>query len=260
MGRHRARRGRRHRLRLRARRRARAARSGSPLPARRRARPVAGRRPARVRLARRRAGAAVAAGATLVIYELHVGTFTPRGHVRRRDRRSCRDLRRARRHRGRAHAGRRVPRRAQLGLRRRRTCSRRSDATAAPTACSALVDACHARGLARDPRRRLQPPRPRGQLPRASSARTSPTRYHDAVGRRGQLRRRRTPTGAPLRPRQRAACGSREYHVDGLRLDAVHAHRRRLGRATSSSELAPDVDALGARLGRRAVRSSPRAT
>ena len=43
--------------------------------------------------------------------------------------------RRARRHGHRAHAGRPVPRRAQLGLRRRRSSARRSRPTAGPTAC-----------------------------------------------------------------------------------------------------------------------------
>ena len=54
-----------------------------------------------------------------VIYELHVGTFTPRGHLRRGRARELERLVELGRHRGRADAGGRVPRRAQLGLRRR---------------------------------------------------------------------------------------------------------------------------------------------
>ena len=45
----------------------------------------------------------------------------------------------------------------------------------------------------------------------------------------------------------------RDYHVDGLRLDAVHAMHRHVAPCTSSSELADAVDALAAELGRRLV-------
>ena len=53
-----------------------------------------------------------------VIYELHVGTFTPEGTFAAAVERARRPGR-ARRHRDRADAGRRLPGRAQLGLRRR---------------------------------------------------------------------------------------------------------------------------------------------
>ena len=53
-----------------------------------------------------------------VIYELHVGTFTPEGTFAAAIE-HARPPRRARRHRGRADAGRRFPGPAQLGLRRR---------------------------------------------------------------------------------------------------------------------------------------------
>ena len=53
-----------------------------------------------------------------VIYELHVGTFTPEGTLRRR-RRAAAAAGGARHHRDRADAARRLPRHAQLGLRRR---------------------------------------------------------------------------------------------------------------------------------------------
>ena len=64
-----------------------------------------------------------------VIYELHVGDVHARGHVPR-GHRQARPSRRARRHRDRADAGRRFPGPAQLGLRRRATCSRRMRPTA----------------------------------------------------------------------------------------------------------------------------------
>ncbi len=54
----------------------------------------------------------------LVLYELHVGTFTRGGDVRRGVRAAA-PAARARRHRDRADAGRDLPRRARLGLRRR---------------------------------------------------------------------------------------------------------------------------------------------
>ena len=83
----------------------------------------------------------------LVLYELHVGTFTRRGHVRRRPSRTCAALRRARRHRDRADAGRRVPGPPRLGLRRRLPRAPPSRPTAARRGSPRLVDAAHAAGL-----------------------------------------------------------------------------------------------------------------
>ena len=83
----------------------------------RRARPEPGLRPRRLRLDRRRRGPAGSCPAA-VLYELHIGTFTPAGHLRRRDR-AARPPGRARRRPGRAAAGQRLQRRIQLGLRRR---------------------------------------------------------------------------------------------------------------------------------------------
>ena len=54
-------------------------------------------------------------GTRLVIYELHLGTFSETRRLRRRYRAS-RSSRRARRHRGRADAGRRISRAPQLGI------------------------------------------------------------------------------------------------------------------------------------------------
>ena len=142
-----------------------------------------------------------------------------RGHVRRGDR-APRRPRRARRHRHRAHAGRPVPRDAQLGLRRRRPLRAAVDLRRArrPAAARRRVPRTRPR---RRPRRRLQPPRARGQLPRASSARTSPT----ATARRGA--RRSTSTGREATRCAASSCDNAlhwldEYHVDALRLDAVH--------------------------------------
>ena len=92
----------------------------------------------------------------LVIYELHVGTFTRGGDVRRGDP-APRRAARARRDRDRADAGRDVPRRARLGLRRR------LHLRAAPGVRRA--------GGARAPRRR----RARGRARRCSSTSSTTT-------------------------------------------------------------------------------------
>ena len=109
------------------------------------------------------AGCRPAPLAELVLYELHVGTFTPRGHVRRRRSAHLRELRRARRHRDRADAGgRRSPARA-AGATTASTCRRRTRAYGGPEGLARLVDAAHAAGPRRDARRRLQPPRRLGR-------------------------------------------------------------------------------------------------
>ena len=108
----------RHRLRLLARRRPAPARPPLAVAARRRARPVARRRPRRLRVDRRRLAAA-STSPSAVVYELHVGTFTPEGTfdgaIARLD--HLVDLGVDAR---RADAGGRVPGRPGLGLRRRR--------------------------------------------------------------------------------------------------------------------------------------------
>ena len=90
-----------------------------------------------------------------------------------------------------------------------------------PEALQRFVDACHAHGLGRLPRRRLQPPRAGRQLPRPSSGPTSPTRTR----RRGARRSTSTARGSD----EVRACvvdnalmWLRDFHLDGLRLDAVH--------------------------------------
>ena len=170
---------------------------GAPA-ARRPARPVARRRPGGVRLDRRRlARASSSPGA--VIYELHVGTFTPEGTLD-------------------AAAG-RLPHLVDLGvdvvelLPLAPFPGRHSwgyDGVApyavhepygGPAALQRFVDAAHAprpRGL---PRRGLQPPRPRRELPRRDRARTSPT----PTSPRGA---RRSTSTAPAATRCAAGCST----------------------------------------------------
>ena len=130
---------------VRARRR-RAARPVLALAAGRAARAVARRRPRRVRVDRRRLRAAGARRRRpLRAARRHVHARRARSTRRSR---TCAALRRARRHRDRADAGRRVPGRARLGLRRRLPVAPRSRLRRARRASQRLVDAAHAAGLA----------------------------------------------------------------------------------------------------------------
>ena len=155
-----------------------------------------------------------------VLYELHVGTFTAEGTfdaaIERLD--HLVDL------------GVDVvevmpvasfPGRFGLGLRRRGDCGRCTSRTAARRALQRFVDACHARGLGGVPRRRLQPPRPRRQLP----VQLRPVLHRPAphpVGRGAQPRRAELRPGAPTSSSTTSLHWLRDFHVDGLRLDAVH--------------------------------------
>ena len=119
-----------------------------------------------------------------------------------------------------------------------------------PRAYQRFVDACHQRGHRRHPGRRLQPPRRR---PATTCPLFGPYLNDDGPqstwGESHQPGRPRLRRGAPVHPGQRRRCGCSDYHVDGLRLDAVHAlvdsqavhlleehrHRgRRAGRRTSA--------------------------
>ena len=118
-----------------------------------------------------------------MIYEMHVGTFTPEGTWEA----AARELPRAGRpghHRDRADAGRRVSRAVRLGLRRRQPLrahaplrrARRPAPVRRPRPCARPR---------RDPRRGLQPPRARRQLPAARSRpTTSPTATRTSGARR----------------------------------------------------------------------------
>ena len=233
------------RLPLRARRRRRAARPGVALAAGGRARPVAASSTRRVRLDRRRLAARPLARP--VLYELHVGTFTAEGTFDGGDRAPARAAR-AGRHGDRADAGRRVPRRAATGATTASTSAPRSDLR-------------RARGLARG----SSTPRTRAASRSCSTSSTTTSgpgvtalaalrpvlhrQARDALGPGDQLRRRATATRCAS-GRSRTPCtGSRDYHVDGLRLDAVHAIVDAERRRTSwpSSPRACTRSAAGAR-------------
>ena len=167
----------------------------SPSPARRHRRPLGGRRPRRASRGTTTAGAASPlAGA--VLYELHVGTFTAAGtfdaaidrlpHLVELGVDAVELL-----------PGRRVLGRARVGLRRRRPVRPPPRLRRPRRAQAPRRRLPRARARRRD-RRRLQPPRPGGELPR----RVRPVLHRPPphqLGRRGELRRTRERRGAPLR-------------------------------------------------------------
>ena len=166
----------------------------------------------------------------VVVYELHVGTFTRRGHVRR-DHRPSRRAEGARRHRDRAHAGRAVPGRPQLGIRRVVRCTPRRARTAAGRV-EAPRRRGHARGLAVVLDVVYNHLGPEGNY-LSEFGRTSPT----ATGRRGgsrstsMARERSRSRGSSSRTR---CSGSSEFHIDGAARRRRARDRRSLGRAVSA--------------------------
>ena len=188
-------------LRVRARRR-RAARRPARARAARRARgAVAGRRPRSssrvetVAVARRRS----CAGA--VIYELHVGTFTPEGTLDAAIERLDHLVDARRRHR-RGDAARERSPAATAGATTASASTPCTSPTAGPSRFRRFVDACHARGLGVCLDVVYNHLGPSGNyLPRVRPVLHRPLR--DAVGRGRQPRRRRQRRGAPLRHRQR---------------------------------------------------------
>ena len=146
----------------------------------------------RARSSGRDAGFEAPALADSVIYELHVGTFTEEGtfdaaipHLR--------GLRELGDHHDRADAGRRVPGRARLGLRRRLPVGR-ARALRRPGRAAAARRRRARRGPRRAARRRLQP---RRRLRRPGARGLRPLLHgqvRDVLGQGDQLRRRAAPT------------------------------------------------------------------
>ena len=183
-----------------------------------------------------------------VVYELHVGTFTAEGTLDAAIERA-RPPRRPRRRRRRAHAGRRVAGPLELGLRRRRSLGgrRRLRRPGGPAAV----------------RRRVPPPRA------SASASTSSTTTSGRSGNYLSPLRART---SPTRTTPRGATGSTstaataahvrrwivdnalrwfgDFHVDALRLDAVHELHDDSPRARARPARRRGRRARAARLGR----------
>ena len=140
-----------------------------------------------------------------IIYELHVGTFTPAGTYAAAAR-AARSPGGSRRDACRAHAARDVSGPARLGLRRRRSVRAACRRTALPPTSIRFIEACHERGLGRAARCGLQPSGSRRQLPR----RLRPVFHRpreDAVGRSRQLRRRRGATRCAGSSSTTRSCG-----------------------------------------------------
>ena len=181
----------------------------------------------------------------------------PRGDVRRRGVPAARSAR-PWHHGGRADAGRRVLRASATGATTASICSRRTPPTAGPTGSSVWSTPATRTASRVVPRRRLQPPRPRGELPR----RVRPVLHGPlphAVGRCAQLRWRRQRRGPALLRRQRARVAdgvSRRRAAAGRRPRASSTSRR----GQSCEELADEVARARRRALGRPRGSSPRAT
>ena len=224
---------------------ARPARPARAAAARRAARAVSGRTTTRhLRLDRRRLARRELCG---------VGASTsctsarsPRGHAGRGGR-AARPPRRARRRPGRADAARAVPRPHGWGYDGVALCAVHEPYGGPDGAASGSSTPRTRPRPGRAPGRGLQPPRPVGQLPAASSARTSPTR----TTRRGAPRSTSTAAGSDeVRALRRSTTRSawlRDFHIDGLRLDAVHALADDRALHLPGGAVAAEVDALAAR-------------
>ena len=225
---------------------------------RRGARSGPGLGPGGVRAGTDATGPAARCAPRAVVYELHVG------HVHRRGTLDCAieqldAPRRPRRHPRRADAAGRLRRAARLGLRRRRAGRRSTSRTAGPTPCAGsstrrtrpglavLLDVVH---------NHLGPSG--NHWPRFGPFMTDAHRtpWGDAVNLdAARLRRRARDPASTAR-----GAGSRDFHLDGLRLDAVHALHDDRAR-TYLEELAAAVADLAVELGRPLASSpSPTAT
>ena len=145
----------------------------------------------------------------IVLYELHVGAFSPEGTFAGAAL-EARPSRAPRGHRGGDHAGQRFQRSPELGLRRGFSlCSRRElRPTGRLQGFRRSRPRAWNRGVAR---RRLQPFRSRGELPSALRARFLHQPSPDPVGRSNPIRRTELPSGARLLHRERANIGSRNF-------------------------------------------------
>ena len=168
-----------------------AARPGVRAPARRGPRSLGGGRPGRVRLDRRADSSPRRCGST-VIYELHIGTFTEEGTFDAAIAPCSTNSSTLGVTAVEAHAGRPIPGPPELGLRRGLPLRRPGHLRRTRRASSGSSRPATG-GAGGDPRRRLQPPGPRGQRPRGLRS-----LFHgplpDALGARGQRGRRRART------------------------------------------------------------------
>ena len=215
----RASRRRRRRLRLRA-RRPRAARPGEPLAARGPARAVAGRRPAALRVDRRRLARRPRCE-DAVLYELHVGTFTAEGTFEARDR---------------------APARAAPSSASPTSSSCRSPSSRAPTAGATTASTSAPRSRATAGRTACSgsstPPMPPGSASIldvvynhlgasgiAAMEAFGPTSPRSTQTFWGKAINFDDADCDPVREwvLQSAEGWIRDFHVDGLRLDAIHA-------------------------------------
>ncbi len=185
----------------------------------------------------------------LAFYELHVGAFTPAGHLRGRGR-AARSPGLARRHRGRADAGGRLSRPLGLGLRRRAASTRPTRATAVPRTSRPWWTPRTRRGLAVFLDVVYNHFGPEGNyLHRYAPGFFNPrhqTPWGDGVNYDG--------AGSEVVRAfmiHNALYWIEEYHLDGLRLDAVNAIDGRVA--------APPARRARPRGGRRARPRAPRA-
>ena len=151
--------------------------------------------------------------------------------------------------------------------------SRRRGSYGGPDDLRRFVDAAHRLGLARDPRRRLQPSRPRRQLPVGVQPALLHRPASDAVGRRDQLRRpgradvrrvlRRERPALDARVPRRRPAARRDARADRRRPPATFSPssrdaRARRARSATSCVIAEDDRNLAALVAPAAAAAGPR--